>query len=94
MAFWLTWPFWAALGGIFIMADLLKEIREAKTVQDGLIAQNRMLREKLTEVEADLSAKNAESDALDEAIDLLDAMEAEGEAALLENTEFSPSGNA
>ncbi len=74
---------------------ILKEIREAKTVSDGLIIQNRELRAKLKQVQAELAEAEADTASVDEAVELLDAMESEGQAALAENTDgtFTPSGN-
>ncbi len=77
---------------------IIEEIRQSQSVQAGLIVQNRELRTALTKAQADLAAAQADTTKVDEAIELLDAMEEEGRAALVENTdaaeeEFSPSGN-
>ncbi|MBA3753046.1 MAG: hypothetical protein H0X01_02665 [Nitrospira sp.] len=75
--------------------EIIEEIRQSKSVQDGLIIQNRVLREKLQEAQDALTEAEADTGAVDEAIELLDAMEEEGNAALAENTDgsFEPSGN-
>lgn len=76
---------------------IIEEIRQSQSVQAGLIVQNRELRTALTKAKSDLAAVQADTAQVDEAIQLLDAMQAEGQA-IIENTdaedeEFTPSGN-
>ncbi len=76
--------------------QIIEEIRQSKSVQDGLIVQNRELRAALKSAQEALNDAEVDESEVQDAIALLDAMEAEGNAALTENTDtppFTPSGN-
>lgn len=71
--------------------DLLKEAREAKTIQDGLIALIGNLRRHNSSMRNEIQRLGGDVAAADQAAELLDQMEAEGAAALEENVDFQPS---
>lgn len=73
---------------------LIEEVRQARSVADGLAVIVRRQKAELEGARVQLEEAQAEIASVEQAIAELDELQAEGEAALLEGTEFSPSGNA
>jgi len=96
-----------AIGEYEMAKDILEEIRQARTVQQGLIIRDREQRAQLEAVRKELADAQMNTAKIDDALALLDEMEAEGNAALVEGTAaadepteddeeqppFNPSGN-